>query len=108
MNKTLAAVLSLIFILAIMSVTVRAEKDEDTDVYKIRGHITAVDANAGTITVKGKKRTVKVTVDDKTEFKLGKDKKTITDLKVGDKVKIFFEGAGDKNIAKSIEEHIKK
>jgi len=108
MNKTLAAVLSLIFILVFTSVTVKAKKDEDSDMMKIRGHITAVDASAGTITVKGKKRTVKITVDDKTEFKLGRDKKTITDLKVGDKVKIFFEEADDKNIAKSIEEHIKK
>jgi len=108
MKKTLTVVLSLIFILAFLSVTVKAEKDETTDVMKIRGKITEVDANAMTITVKGKKRSVKVTVDDKTEFKLGKDKKAITDLKVGDKVKIFFQEADDKNIAKSIEEHIKK
>jgi len=108
MKKTLTVVLSLIFVLAFLSVTVKAEKDESMDMMKIRGKITEVDANAMTVTVKGKKRTVKVIVDDKTEFKLGKDKKAITDLKVGDKVKIFFQEADDKNIAKSIEEHIKK
>jgi len=108
MKKTLTVVLSLIFILAFLSVTVAAEKNEGMDMMKIRGKITEVDANAMTVTVKGKKRTVKVTVDDKTEFKLGKDKKAITDLKVGDKVKIFYQEVDDKNIAKSIEEHIKK
>jgi Cu/Ag efflux protein CusF len=108
MKKTIAVVLSLIFILAVTSITFAAEQQAAPAEKKIRGDITAVDAKAMTITVKGKKGDVTVTVDSKTEFKLGKDKKTIADLKVGDKVKVFYLEAAGKNTAKSIEEPPKK
>lgn len=114
MKKTIAVVLSLIFILAVTSVTFAAEKHAAPApaakaVEKhVKGDITAVDANAMTVTVKGKKGDVTVTVDAKTEFKLGKDKKTVSDLKVGEKVKILYHEADGKNIAKSISEPPKK
>jgi Cu/Ag efflux protein CusF len=108
MKRTLAVALAFIFVLAATSVTFAAEKQAAPAEMKIRGNITAVDANAMTITVKGKKGIVTVVVDDKTEFKLGKDKKAMSDLKVGDKVKIFYLEADGKNTAKSIEEHPKK
>jgi Cu/Ag efflux protein CusF len=114
MKKTIAVVLSLIFILAVTSVTFAAEKQAapapaaNAVEKHVKGHITAVDANAMTVTVKGKKGDVTVTVDAKTEFKLGKDKKTVADLKVGDKVKILYHEADGKNTAKSISEAPKK
>jgi Cu/Ag efflux protein CusF len=108
MKKTIAVVLSLLFILAVTSITFAAETQAAPAEKKVRGDITAVDAKAMTVTVKGKKGDVTVTVDAKTEFKLGKDKMTIADLKVGDKVKIFYHEADGKNTAKSIEEPPKK
>lgn len=107
MKKTIAVVLSLLFILAVTSITFAAETQAPAE-KKVRGDITAVDAKAMTITVKGKKGDVTVTVDAKTEFKLGKDKKTVADLKVGDKVKVFYLETDGKNTAKSIEEPPKK
>ncbi len=119
MKKTIAVVLSLVFILAVTSVTFAAEKQaapatapekkmEAAPAAKaaemhVKGDITAVDAKAMTITVKGKKGDVTVMVDDKTEIKVGKDKKTIADLKAGEKVKIKYHEADGKNIAKSVE-----
>ncbi len=123
MKKTIAVVLSLLFILAVTSVTFAAEKQAAPAAQQpaakaapaakaveqhVKGDITAVDANAMTVTVKGKKGDVTVTVDAKTEFKLGKDKKTVADLKVGEKVKILYHEADGKNIAKSISEAPKK
>ena len=123
MKKTIAVVLSLVFILAVTSITFAAEKQaapatapekkmaapaaKATEMH-VKGDITAVDAKAMTVTVKGKKGDVTVMVDDKTEFKLGKDKKTIADLKAGEKVKIMYHEADGKNIAKSIEKPVKK
>lgn len=115
MKKTIAVVLSLIFIFAVTSVTFAAEKaaapapaPEKAHATKavekhVKGDITAVDAKAMTITVKGKKGDVTVTVDDKTDIKIGKDKKTIADLKAGEKVIIKYHEADGKNTAKSVE-----
>jgi len=119
MKKTIAVVLSLIFILAVTSVTFAAEKAaapapapekkmEAAHATKavekhVKGDITAVDAKAMTITVKGKKGDVTVTVDDKTDIKIGKEKKTIADLKAGEKVIIKYHEADGKNTAKSVE-----
>ena len=123
MKKTIAVVLSLIFILAVTSITFAATAEKKEVVVekkieaapaakavekRVKGDITAVDAKAMTITVKGKKGDVTVTVDAKTEFKLGNDKKTVADLKVGEKVKILYHEADGKNIAKSISEPPKK
>lgn len=119
MKKTIAVVLSLMFILAVTSVTFAAEKaaapapapEKKTEATKatkvtekhVTGDITAVDAKAMTITVKGKKGDVTVTVDDKTDIKVGKDKKSIADLKAGEKVRIKYHEADGKNTAKSVE-----
>ena len=117
MKKTIAVVLSLIFIFAVTSVTFAAEKaaapapapaPEKAHATKavekhVKGDITAVDAKAMTITVKGKKGDVTVTVDDKTDIKIGKDKKTLADLKAGEKVIIKYHEADGKNTAKSVE-----
>ena len=108
MKKTIAVVLSLIFILAVTSITFAVEKQAAPVENKVKGDITAVDAKAMTVTVKGKKGDVTVMVDAKTEFKLGKDKKTIADLKAGEKVKIIYHEADGKNIAKRIEKPVKK
>jgi Cu/Ag efflux protein CusF len=107
MKKTIAVVLSLIFVLAVTSITFAAEKKAANATKAteklVKGDISAVDANAMTITVKGKKGDVTVTVDDKTDIKAGKDKKTIADLKAGEKVRIRYHEVDGKNIAKSVE-----
>ena len=66
------------------------------------GDVAAVDAKAGTITVKGKKGDTTVATDAKTKIMMGKDVKAIADVKVGDKVTVKFSEADGKMTAKSV------
>ena len=58
----------------------------------VSGEVAAVDTAAKTITVKGKKADVVITVDDK----------TLADVKAGDKVTAKYTTADGKNTAKSV------
>ena len=70
----------------------------------VTGEVTAIDAKANTLTVKGpKKGDVALTADDKTKIMAGKDKKTIADIKAGDKVAVAYTEADGKNTATKID-----
>jgi len=123
MKKAIAIVISLMFVFALTSVTFAAEKkaaapaekkemaaekkeaapakaDKKAAHKQITGEVTAVDAKANTITVKGKKAEVTVNVDDKTKF--APKGKTIADVKAGEKVMVKYTEAEGKNTAKSV------
>jgi Cu/Ag efflux protein CusF len=121
MKKTLAIIVSLIFVLSFAGLSfaadkavekkaepVKAEKKAEpvkaapAKVKQVTGDVAAVDAKANTITVKGKKGDTVVTCDDKTKIMMGKDKKALADVKVGDKVTVKFSEADGKMTAKSI------
>lgn len=78
------------------------EKKAPEKVKQVTGDVAAVDAKANTLTVKGKKGDVMLSADDKTTVKIGKDKKTLADVKVGDKAVVKYVEADGKNTAKSI------
>ena len=122
MKKTIAIVLSLVLMFAFTAVTFAtekaaapAEKKEAAPAKKeaapakkaakkeVTGEVTAVDAKANTLTVKGKKGDVTVSTDDKTTVVAGKDKKTLADVKAGDKVKVKYTEAEGKNTATKVE-----
>ena len=69
----------------------------------VRGEVTAVEPGAKTMVVKameGKKALdVGVDVTDKTIIREGKASKTLTDIKVGDRVWMKYEKANDKLVA---------
>jgi len=110
MKKAIAIVVSLIFIFALTAVSFAAEKAaapaekkeaapaekkepaKKAATKQVTGEVTAVDAKAKTITVKGKKGDVVITVDDK----------TLADVKAGDKVTAKYTEADGKNTAKSV------
>jgi len=96
MKKTIAIVLSVIFVLAIASLTFAGTK-------QVTGDVTAVDAKASMVTVKGRSGEVMVEVVDSTKIKAGHQSKTLEDVKVGEKVKVVYTEADGKNTAKSIE-----
>ena len=79
------------------------EKATATDVAKkttMGGKIEAVDAAAGTITLKHKKETKVFTVAKDCTFGGADDKHiTLADLKIGDSVKIAYTTEGDKLVA---------
>ena len=114
MKKTIAIVLSLVLMFAFTAVTFAAEKaaapaekKEAAPAKKaakkqVTGEVTAVDAKANTLTVKGKKGDVTVSTDDKTKVAAGKNKKTLADVKVGDKVEVKFTEADGKNTASHV------
>jgi ribosomal protein S1 len=123
MKKTLAIIVSLIFVLSFAGLSFAAdkavekkaepvkaekkapameEKKAPAKVKQVTGDVAAVDAKANTITVKGKKGDTVVTCDDKTKVMMGKDKKALADVKVGDKVMVKFSEADGKMTAKSV------
>ena len=124
MKKAIAIVLSVMFVFALTAATFAAEKKESASTEKkemaatkkaakkkvmhkqITGEVTAVDAKANTVTVKGKKAEVTVTVDEKTKF-MPKGK-TIADVTAGEKVMVKYTEAEGVNTAKSIKIEAKK
>lgn len=69
----------------------------------ITGDVVTVDAAVKTLTVKGKKGEVVISVDDKTVVKIDKEKKTLSDINVGDRVTVKYAETEEKNVARSIE-----
>jgi Cu/Ag efflux protein CusF len=106
MKKTIAIVLSLVLMFAFTAVTFAAEKAavpaKKAVKKEVIGEVTAVDANANTLTVKGKKGDVMVSTDDKTTIMANKDKKTLADVKAGDKVTVNYTEADGKNVATKV------
>ena len=120
MKKAIAIIVSLLFVLSVAGLSFAAEKAmkkeaapapmEEKAMEKkapakvkwLSGEVSAVDAAAMTVTVKGKKAEVALTVNDKTKIMMGKEKKTLADVKVGDKVSTKYSEVEGKNVAKSI------
>jgi Cu/Ag efflux protein CusF len=121
MKKALAIIVSLLFVLSVTGFCFAAEKAmgkketaapsamEEKAVEKapvkikyVIGEVTAVDATAGTLTVKSKKQEVSLSTDSKTIIRMGKEKKTLADITSGEKVKVRYTEVDGKNMAKSI------
>jgi len=103
MKKAIAGVIALTLVFAFASLSFAAGKK--AAVQQVRGEVSAVDTTANTITVKGKKGDVTISVNDKTKIMAGTEKKALADIKVGDKVTVKYTEADGKNIAKSIDRH---
>ena len=114
MKKAIAIIVSLVFVLSVAGLSFAAEKaaapaaEKATEkkapvkVKWLTGEVSAVDAAANTLTVKGKKAEVALTVNDKTKIMMGKEKKTLADVKVGDRVSTWYSEVEGKNVANSI------
>jgi Cu/Ag efflux protein CusF len=118
MKKILSVVVSLVIIFAFTAVSFAAEQEaapaapaekmEKTHHMKkahhrrIMGEVTAVDAAAGTITLKHKKGDVTISVDAKTKIMAGKEKKSIGDVKAGEKVTVKYKEEDGKNVATGV------
>lgn len=122
MKKAIAIIVAVLFVFALTSISFAAEKKAapapmekkeaspakveekkaPEKVMSVTGDVVAVDAKAMTLTVKGKKGDVALSTNDKTTVKMGKEKKALADVKVGDKAKVKYTEVDGKNIAKSI------
>lgn len=123
MKKILALIIALMFTFAVTAAFAadapkaaapadkkaapKAEEKKDAAKAKkatVTGEVLAIDAKAGTLTVKGpKKGDVALTTNDKTTVMAGKDKKTLADIKAGDKVAVAYTEADGKNTANKID-----
>ncbi len=107
MKKIIAIFVAMLFVFAVASVSFATEqkkaepapaaapaetKAAPAKVTQVTGEVTAVDAKAKTITVKGKKGDVVISVDDK----------MLAGVKAGDKVVAKYTTADGKNTAKSV------
>ena len=117
MKKTIALIVSFLFVFAVAGFSFAEEKKEAApasskeekkmdekkhakkDRHYVHGEVTAVDAAANTLTVKGKKGEVTLTIDDKTKFHKGK---TLADVKVGDKLTVKYAEKDGKMMATSV------
>jgi len=110
MKKVVSIIVALLFVFSITSLSFAVEEKampaEKPKVKQVTGDVKAVDMKAKTITVskmmKGKAEETVVTVDDKTKITMSKEKKTLADVNVGNKVKVHYTEVDGKNIAKSV------
>ena len=123
MKKAIAIVVSILFVFSLTGFAfavdkaatpapaeTKAETGKATEakpapaakVKQITGEVKAVDTKANTLTIKGKRAEVTVTCADKTKVMMGKEKKSLADVKVGDKVVVKYTESEGKNVAKSI------
>ena len=111
MKRAIAIIASLLFVFVLTSVSFAYKlgaKDVEAKetVKKVTGEVAAVDTKAMTITiskkVEGKAVETVVTVDDKTKVMMGKEKKALSDVKVGNKVTVKYTEVDGKNVAKSV------
>lgn len=70
--------------------------------HRIVGEVSAVDAGAGTLTVKHRKGETAVSLYTKTRIKYGKEKKSLEDIKAGEKVTVRYKEESGKKVATSI------
>jgi hypothetical protein len=125
-KKAIAIFVSVLFVFALASVSFAVEKKAATapatvekkeaapvqgeekkapavvKVKRISGEVVTVDATAGTLTVKSKKKEVSLTTDNKSVVKKGKETKALADVMAGDKVLVKYKEVESKNIVKSI------
>ncbi len=117
MKKTVALVVSFLFVFAVTGLSFSQEQKEAAPAptkeeqkmperkhakqarHYMHGEVTAVDAAANTLTVKGKKGEVTFMIDEKTKFDKGM---TLADVKVGDKLTVKYAEMGGKMMARNI------
>jgi len=102
MKKLTILLVALFTICSFAAVTMTQAEASKKKGGKVTGEVTAVDAQAKTVTVKSKDKEVTLMVTDKTMIKEGKEKKTLADVQSGVKVTAKFSEEGDKMTAKEI------
>lgn len=98
--KRTVAVVTLLFVLSVMALAHGKEKH-------LTGTVTSIAENSITVETTSKK-SVTVEVSDKTKFEKSGSPATLKDLKVGDKVVVHADAAGDKLVANEVHFGAKK
>ena len=110
MKRAIATIVSVLFVVSVAGFAFATEqkgskselgvKPTETlsvkEMQHVAGEVTAIDAVAKTLTIKGKKGEVMLTITDKTKFANGK---TLADVKAGDKLAAAYMEKGGKKMA---------
>jgi len=104
MKKATALIAAFIclFAFASMSFADNMKEVEKPRVQQITGEVVTLDVEAGTLIVKSKRQEVALETDEKTNVRIGREKKAFADLKTGYRVKAKYIRVDGKNRAKSI------
>lgn len=100
MRKVFYIIMAMFLVVAVAGSAGAAEK---VKIKQYTGEVVTIDATAKSLTVKGKKAEIVFTADEKTTVKVGKEKKSLTDVKIGDKVVVKYSEVDGKNLVRSIE-----
>ncbi len=83
-----------------------ATVEKPAQVNRLNGEIASIDQSAKTVTVKakhnGKEITVAALVDDHTNITDGRSTKSLAGLKVGERVRIYYEHQDKRDLARNI------
>jgi hypothetical protein len=112
-KKAIVIIVAVLFTFALASVSLAVEKktemakpSEMPKVNHVIGKVKTVDTAAQTLTVaekiKGKEKETVISVDNETSITMGKEKKTLADLKAGNDVLVKYTEVEGKNVAKSV------
>ena len=116
MKKYIVLLLSLSFVFSITATLYASENQKEksydfklqqaSKALQITGEVKSVNEGAGTImiTKKFKDKTIEVlaVTDKETKIVKGKERKSLSDIKAGDKVVVAYNKKGEVNIAQSI------
>src|SRR5271169_1125324 len=100
MKRSLLYVFSFLIAGIMLGSAIAADK---VIVKMVAGDVVTVDAAVKILTIKGRKAEVVIATDERTTIKIDKEKKTLSDVKVGDKVTVKYAVIDGKNIARSID-----
>lgn len=104
MKKATALIAAFICLFAFTSMSFAddVKKGDKPRVRQITGEVVTLNVEAGTLMVKSKRQEVELETDEKTNVRIGREKKAFADLKTGDRVKVKYIQVDGKNRAKSI------
>jgi Cu/Ag efflux protein CusF len=112
-KKAIVIIVAVLFTFALASVSFSLEKkaemakpSEKPQIHYIFGKVKAVDTSAQTLTIakqeKDKEEDTVVTINKETIITIDKEKKMLSDVKVGEMVAVMYTKLEGKNIAKNI------
>jgi Cu/Ag efflux protein CusF len=109
MKKMMMSIFSIFCMLFIFGLSIATEQTiEHQEVIKVKerntlkGKVNNVDLETKTITVNKRNKDFLITVNDETKISRGKESKSLTDVNVGDKIRVTYSEVDGERIAKNI------
>lgn len=103
MERTIIVkVIALLVALSVIGFVGNASATGKVKAKEMAGQIQSLDTTANTLVLKIKKGEITFAVNDKTQIMMGKEQKHLSDLKVGEKVKVHYTHIEGKNLADRI------